>query len=62
MSAVGRSTKLCEGEEEEEEEEEENDTEEITLHNTQILFLDQNHETEFNQFCAQYTQTGLASP
>ena len=51
MSAVGRSTKLCEEEEEEEEKEEE--TEEETLNNTPIPFLDQNHETEFNQFCAQ---------
>ena len=53
MSAVGRSTKLCEVEEEEEEEEEENGTEEIDPTNSQLLFLDQNHETEFNQFCAQ---------
>ena len=53
MSAVGRSTKLCEVEEEEEEEEEENETEEITTHNSQLLFPDQNHETELNQFCAQ---------
>ena len=51
MSAVGRSTKLCEEEEEEEEKEEE--TEEETLNNTPNLFLDQNHETEFNQFCTQ---------